>query len=62
MQETQKMCVQSLSQEDPLEEHMATHSSMLPENFHGQRSLLSYSPWDSKELDMTEHTHMQGIC
>ena len=28
MQETQKTCVQSLSQEDPLEEQMATHSSI----------------------------------
>ena len=23
---------------------------------HGQRSLVGYSPWDCKELDMTEHT------
>ena len=22
---------------------------------HGQRSLVGYSPWDHKELDMTEH-------
>ena len=22
-----------------------------------QRSLVDYSPWDHKELDMTEHTH-----
>ena len=26
----------------------------LPEEFHGQRSLVSYSLWDRKELDMTE--------
>ena len=27
--------------------------------FHGQRSLVGYSPWDCKELDMTEqlNTH-----
>ena len=25
----------------------------LPGEFHGQRSLVSYSPWGSKELDMT---------
>ena len=24
------------------------------ENLHGQRSLVGYSPWDHKELDMTE--------
>ena len=26
----------------------------LPGEFHGQRSLVGYSPWDHKELDMTE--------
>ena len=25
-----------------------------PEEFHGQRSLVGYSPWDHKELDMAE--------
>ena len=30
MQEMQETQVQSLGQEDPLEEEMATHSSMLP--------------------------------
>ena len=29
----------------------------LPEEFHGQRSLVGYSPWDHKELDMTDHAH-----
>ena len=30
----------------------------LPGEFHGQKSLVGYSPWDCKELDMTEkHTH-----
>ena len=29
----------------------------LPGKFHGQRSLVGYSPWDQKELDTTEHTH-----
>ena len=28
----------------------------LPEKFHGQRSLVGFSPWDCKELDTTEHT------
>ena len=36
MSETQ---VQSLGQEDPLEKGMATHSSILPGEFHGQRIL-----------------------
>ena len=53
MQETQ---VQSLGQEDPLEKGLAAHSSgiLLPGEPHGQRSLMGYSPWDCKELDMTE--------
>ena len=28
----------------------------LPGESHGQRSLVGYSPWDCKELDMTKHT------
>ena len=35
--------------EDPLEEGMATHSSILPEESHGQRSLTDYSPEGCKE-------------
>ena len=45
----QEMWVQS--QEDPLEKEMATHSSILPGEFHGQRSLVSYRPWDSKRVE-----------
>ena len=30
----------------------------LPGKFHGQRSLAGYSPWDCKELDVTECTHV----
>ena len=47
--------VPSLGWEDPLEEGMATHSSILAlENPHGQRSLVGHSPWSGKELGMTE--------
>ena len=42
MQET---LVWSLGQEDPLEKGLTTHSSILPEEFHGQKSLVGYSPW-----------------
>ena len=45
--------VQSLGQEDPLEKEMATHSSILPGRFHGQRSLVGYSPWGHQESIMT---------
>ena len=50
----QKTWVRSLGQEDPLEKGMATHSRSLPGGYHGQRSLEGYSPWNCKELDMTE--------
>ena len=41
---------------------MATHSSFLPGESHGQRSLVGYSPWGCKESDMPEHacTHHMG--
>ena len=29
-------------------------SVLSPEEFHGQRSMADYSPWDCKESDMTE--------
>ena len=42
--------VQSLSREDPLEEGVGTHSSILAlENPHGQKSLVGCSPWGHKE-------------
>ena len=48
--------VQSLGQEEPLEEGMATSSVFLPGEFHGQRSLAGDSPWGCKESDTTEVT------
>ena len=39
-----------------LEEGMATHSSVLAWRINGQRSLVGYSPWGHKYLDMTETT------
>ena len=46
--------VQSLGWEDPLEEGMPPTLVFLPGELHGQRSLVGYSPWGCKELDMTE--------
>ena len=51
MQETQ---FRSLDWEDPLEKGMATCSSILPGEFHGQRRSLAGSPWGWKESDTTE--------
>ena len=41
---------------------MATHSSIVVGESHGQRNLVSYSPLGCKELDMTERLNTaQGI-
>ena len=56
MQELQETWIRSPGQEDPLEVGMATHSSILPGESHGQRILEGYSPWGHKELDTTEVT------
>ena len=55
------MQVRSLGQEDPLEEGMATHSSILAGKSHEQRSLMGYSPWGHKESDMTEQLSMHML-
>ena len=56
MEEKQDTRVQFLGREDPLEEGMAIPHTLvlLPGKSHGQRSLVGYSPWVHKELDMTE--------
>ena len=46
--------VRSLGWEDPLEEEMATHSSVLAGESHAQRSLVGYSPWGQKGSDTTD--------
>ena len=57
------MCVQSLGQEDTLEECTETHSSILAWRYHGQRNLMGYSPQDHEELDITEATeHALTYC
>ena len=40
--------------EDFLEKEIATHSSIITWRIHGQRSLVGYSLWGHKGLDMTE--------
>ena len=49
------MWVWSLGWEYPLEEGMEITPVLLPENSHGQRSLVGYSPRGGKELATTEH-------
>ena len=50
----QKSQVQSLGQEDPLEESMQLIPAFLPGEFHRQRSLAGSSPRGRKEPGMTE--------
>ena len=51
LQETQ---VRPLGQEDPLDKEWLPNPVFLPGEFHGQRSLVGYSPWGPEELDTTE--------
>ena len=53
MQDTQ---VQSLCWKDLLEEDMAIAPVFLLREFHGQRSLVGYSPWGHKKSDTTGGT------
>ena len=48
-----------LCQEDPLEEDIATHSSILAWESHGQMSLVGPSPWCCRVRDdwVQAHTH-----
>ena len=55
MQELQETQVWSLSQEDPLEQGMATHSSVLAWRIPWTEEPGGlHSPWGCKELDSTE--------
>ena len=50
----QEMCVQSMGfKEDPWRRKWQATPVFLPGKSHGQRSLMGYSPWGLKELDMT---------
>ena len=49
--------VQSLGQEEPLEEEMASHSSTLAWRIPWMEEPVGYSPWDRKESDATEQLH-----
>ena len=46
--------VWSLDGEDPLKEEMEPTPVFLPGE---SQSLVGYSPWSCKKLDMTEHAH-----
>ena len=50
----QEIQVQSLGQEDPLKNEVASHSSILAWEIPWTEELVSYSPWGFKESDTTE--------
>ena len=54
MQETQETQVLSLGREDPLEEGMEIHFSILAWGIPQTGNLLGYNPWGHKDLDTTE--------
>ena len=41
---------------------MAPTPVLLPQKFHGQRSLVGCSPWGRQELDMTERLPFFQAC
>ena len=50
----QKTQVRSLGQKIPWRKEWLSTPVFLPGEVHGQKSLVSYSPWGLTELDMTE--------
>ena len=62
MQEMKEMQALSLGQEDPLEEGMATHSSILAWRIPWIEEPVGYSPYSWKRLGMTEVTYHALVC
>ena len=61
MQEMLEMQVQSMGQEDPLEQQMATHSNVVFWKIPWTEEPGGlYSPWGHKELDTTEHAQTEA--
>ena len=60
----QEMRHESLGWEDPLEKEMATPSSILAGESHGQRGLVGYSPWGHKmsQTLLSDKTGYNTIC
>ena len=57
-----KTQVQSLGQENPWRREWQLTPVFLSGEFHGQRSLVGYSPWDRKVSDVTEQLTLQGLA
>ena len=63
IQETEETQVPSLGQEDPLEEGMATNSSILARRIPWTEEMAGCSPWGHRESDVTERlsTHRVNL-
>ena len=57
----QESWVRSLGWEDPLEEGWQRTPVCLSGEFYGQRSLVGYSPWGCKELDVNLQLNTQVL-
>ena len=55
-QETQETRVISLDWEDSRRRKWQPTPVFLPREFHGQRSLVGYSPWGCKESNTAQHS------
>ena len=63
MQDSKEMQVGFLGGKDPLEEVMATHSSILPRESHGQRSLaVTKGQTRLNQLNMSMSTFCVCLC
>ena len=62
MQERQEPQVRSLGREEPLEDGLATHSSILAWRIPGTEEQTKYSPWSRKESDLSEQLTVQHAC
>ena len=62
MQEMQEMWVRSLGWEDPLEEGMATHSSILAQRIPWTEEPGGLQSVGGNKLGMTEHAHIYTSC
>ena len=66
VQETQEIQVWHLGREDPMEAGTVAHFNILTGNFHGQRSLVGYSPEDRRVVHgWATHVcmyHIHQVC
>ena len=62
MQGMQEIRVRSLVGKIPRSRNWQPTPVFLPGKFHGQRSLVGYSPWGCKESDTSEQLHFYFQC